>query len=199
MSREFELKYTATAAQLTQIQAAFPGPYQVTTMETTYYDTPDHRLAARKWTLRQRMENGVPIYTLKTPAQNAGRNEWETGSNGGIDTAIPVLCKLSGLWELSTLTQDGVCTVCGARFLRRSCQIDLGCATLELSLDQGILSGGSRTHPLTEVEAEHKQGDETITRHWAEHLAARFGLVVEPESKFCRALALAKECEYGTI
>ena len=78
MATEFELKYAATTAQLSKIRAAVPGEYTAISMETTYYDTPDHALSARKWTLRRRLENGTSVCTLKTPAGGLGRNEWET-------------------------------------------------------------------------------------------------------------------------
>ena len=77
MATEFELKYAATAANLEAIRAAVPGQYETISMETTYYDTPGHDLSARKWTLRRRLENGVSVCTLKTPASGSSRNEWE--------------------------------------------------------------------------------------------------------------------------
>ena len=93
MATEFELKYAATSTQLSKIRAAVPGEYTAITMETTYYDTPGRDLSARKWTLRRRLENGVSVCTLKTPAGALGRNEWEVEQDS-IQTAIPELCKL---------------------------------------------------------------------------------------------------------
>ena len=64
MNVEFELKYRATEAQLAAIGAAY-GPFREITMETTYFDTPDRVFSQRKWTLRQRLENGVSVCALK--------------------------------------------------------------------------------------------------------------------------------------
>ena len=191
MATEFELKYTATAAQLEAIRAAVPGEYEEISMETTYYDTPGHDLAARKWTLRRRLENGISVCTLKTPAGGLGRHEWELVC-GSIETAIPELCKLSRLSDLAELTAGGVIPVCGARFTRLACRIVLDGAEGELALDNGILFGGGRETPLAEVEAELKSGSEAVLVRWAEELARRFGLAPEPKSKFRRALDLAK-------
>lgn len=191
MSTEFELKYAATAAQLKQIQAALPGNYTSIAMETTYYDTPGHTLSSRKWTLRRRLENGVSICTLKTPAGGLGRNEWEV-ERDSIEAGLPELCKLSGLAELTSLTRDGVIPVCGARFIRQACRMETEDATVELALDEGILFGGGRELPFAEMEVELKSGSKTAACRFAQILALRFGLTPEEKSKFRRALTLAQ-------
>lgn len=191
MATEFELKYAAPAAKLDDIQVAVPGTYEIISMETSYYDTPGHDLSARKWTLRRRLENGVSVCTLKTPASGFGRNEWEVEC-GSIETAVPELCKLSGLASLAELTAGGVKAVCGARFTRLACRVELEGAEAELALDEGILFGGGRELAFAEVEAELKSGDQAVLVRWAEDLARRFKLTPEPKSKFRRALDLAK-------
>ena len=77
MGVEFELKYGATRAQQAAIRQDHPAEEQIFQMETTYYDTPTGQFSARKCTLRRRLENGVSICTLKTPAGGFGRREWE--------------------------------------------------------------------------------------------------------------------------
>lgn len=191
MATEFELKFAASPAQLEAIRGAYPGPYQTISMETTYYDTRDHALSARKWTLRRRLENGTSVCTLKTPAGGLGRNEWETEC-GSIEEAIPVLCKLSGLSELAALTGGGVAEVCGARFTRLACRLEQDDTILELALDQGILFGNGREQALGEVEVELKSGSEAAACRFAEALAQGFGLKPEAKSKFRRALDLAQ-------
>ena len=191
MATEFELKYAATAANLEAIRAAVPGQYETISMETTYYDTPGYDLSARKWTLRRRLENGVSVCTLKTPASGSSRNEWEVECDS-IQTAIPELCKLSGLALLAELTAAGVKSVCGARFTRLACRVTLEGAEAELALAEGILFGGGRELAFAEVEAELKSGSETAVVAWAQDLQRRFDLKPEPKSKFRRALDLAK-------
>ncbi len=191
MGKEFELKYAASADQLQQIAKALPGEYHTIAMETTYYDTPAGDLSARKWTLRRRLENGISICTLKTPAVGFGRNEWEMECDS-IEASIKELCKLSDLPELLALTANGLVPVCGARFTRLAKTVPAGSSTLELALDQGILFGGSREQSFAELEVELKSGTEADAMLYAHTLAAQFDLKVEPNSKFRRALALAK-------
>lgn len=195
MGIEIEFKYAALPQQLAALEAAFPGPWQTLTMGTTYYDTPDGALSARRWTLRRRLENGRGICTLKCPAPR-GRGEWDTEA-ASVEAALPELCKLSGRGELAALAAGGLEAVCGARFIRRYLTLDLPQARVELALDRGSLLSGSREAPLCEVEVELKSGESAAAEAFAADLAARFGLTPEPGSKFRRALALREEHDHG--
>lgn len=190
MGVELELKYKADEAALQSINAAFPEPGVILQMETVYYDTPDGALSARHYTLRKRLENGVSVCTLKTPAKQ-GRNEWETECDN-IQDAVPVLCKLGGPEELSSLTQAGLAPVCGAKFTRIAKTVQLPDAVVELALDRGVLTGGDKALPFYEVEAELKSGSEAALMVFAQALARRFSLKPEPKSKFRRSLDLSK-------
>lgn len=190
MGVELELKYKADETALQSINAAFPEPGVTLQMETVYYDTPDGALSAKHYTLRKRLENGVSVCTLKTPAKQ-GRNEWETECDN-IQDAVPVLCKLGGPEELSSLTQAGLVPVCGAKFTRIAKTVQLPDAVVELALDQGVLTGGDKALPFYEVEAELKSGSEAALMVFAQSLAQRFSLKPEPKSKFRRSLDLAK-------
>lgn len=190
MGREFELKFAADEAVQAAIAARFDG-FETITMQTTYYDTPDGRLSARHVTLRRRIENGRSVCALKTPSGSLCRGEWEIECDR-IEDAVPILCKLSD-WELlPILERSGVIPICGARFTRRACTLSLGECTVEIALDQGILTGGHRELPLCEVEVELKSGSETAAMDFANELAQTYGLTQEYKSKFRRALALAK-------
>ena len=193
MGREFELKYSAGSEQQTAIRALFPDLIPIE-METTYYDTPNGDLSARRWTLRRRFENNRSVCTLKTPAPGGARGEWEL-EMADIRDAIPELCKLGAPKELVTLTQGGVIQVCGARFTRLAGAISAEGCTLELALDSGVLMGGGKTAPLCEVEVELKSGDDTAAVTYAQGLAQRFGLVPQPKSKYRRALELTRTKE----
>ena len=190
MGREFELKYAATAAQQDAIAARF-GDFETITMETVYYDTPEGKLSARHITLRRRLENGVSICTVKTPASGGGRGEWEIACENIAD-AIPALCKLGAPEALLALTAGGVTEICGARFTRRAVLAAAEGCTVELALDRGVLLGGGKELALCEVEAELKSGSEAAAVLFGEALAKKYGLLPETRSKFRRALALAK-------
>ncbi len=190
MGKEFELKYVANADAFSAIGRNW-SDYTVIAMETTYYDTPDGALSARHITLRRRMENGVSICTVKTPAGDNRRGEWELEETD-IETAIPMLCKLGAPEELLSLTRSGIIATCGARFTRRAKLIDLPECCVEIALDEGVLLGGGKELPLREVEVELKDGSEAVAEAYAKALATMYGLLPEEKSKFARARKLAK-------
>lgn len=190
MGREFELKYRATEAQFAALQADFPG-LRPTQMETTYYDTFDGKMSNYRWTFRRRMENEKSICTLKTPAQDGGRQEWEVEEES-IIMAVPKLVKAGAPWLLAEFTVSGVVPVCGAKFTRLAGLVEFGSAQLELALDKGILTGGGREMPLLEVEVELKNGEDASAIAFARNLAEKYGLIPENKSKYRRALGLAK-------
>jgi len=191
MSIEFELKYRADSRKLTAMDQAFSQPAQRLTMETDYYDTPAGDLAAKKITLRRRLENGIPVCTLKTPALQGARGEYECRCDS-IAQAFPELCKLADLPALLPLAEKGFVCTCGARFTRIARVLHLGDCTVELALDQGILTGGDRQLPLYEVEVELKTGSREAACRFAAALAGDYGLIPESRSKFQRARMLAK-------
>nr|MBQ8244601.1 CYTH domain-containing protein [Oscillospiraceae bacterium] len=189
MGREFELKYRADASQLAAIREAF-GAFRSISMETTYYDTPDHALGDLHWTLRRRMENGRSVCTVKTPEKNGARGEWEAECDS-IEDAVPLLCRLGAPEILPRIIEYGLVPACGARFTRLAKEIPLDGCRVELALDQGALMGGKRELAFAEVEVELKSGSEQAAAAFAKALAVRFGLVPEPKSKVQRALELA--------
>lgn len=189
MAIELEVKFAATEQILQQLRSRFCHQSRQIAMRTTYYDTPDGDLSARWFTLRQRQENGESVCTLKIPAQE-GRNEFEVLC-GDIFSALPELCKLSGL-ELPQIAEKGLVPVCAAQFTRIAQDIPFGESLLELALDQGQLMGGGKSVPLCEVEVELKQGEPAALAAFAALLQSSYPLKPEKKSKFRRALSLAK-------
>lgn len=190
MGQEFELKFAATQAQQEAIFATY-GPWETIEMETTYFDTPNHALSVRHITLRRRMENGISVCTVKTPMPDGARGEWECECDD-ILSALDTLCKLGAPAFIAALAREGLYAVCGARFTRRACTLQLEGATAELALDRGILIGGGREVPLCEAEVELKEGSRATVTELAAVLAAKHGLAPEGRSKFRRAMALAE-------
>lgn len=190
MGTEYELKFNTTAETLAAVRQALGGQWTCYEMRTTYYDTQDKALSSRKWTLRRRLENGVSICTLKTPAA-LGRQEYEVACET-IEDGIKELCKLCAPNELMSLTAGGVVPVCGAAFTRYARRMDLPDGAVEVALDSGELFGGEKSQPLCELEVELKAGEPAVAQHFALELAAQFPLLPENKSKFKRALALAR-------
>ena len=189
MGREFELKYSCSAEDFEALKAAYEG-FATIEMETTYYDTFDGKLNNRHWTLRRRYENGKSVCTLKTPAADGSRCEWEVEAPG-IISAIPQLCRMGAPMELMAFTVSGVREVCGAKFTRLALQLDVPGAKVELALDKGKLFGGLRENDLQEVEVELKDGADTAALAFAKLLAEKYHLMPENRSKYKRALGLA--------
>ena len=196
MGREFELKYAATAEDLAFLREKYPHLRPIA-METIYYDDHEGVLSRMHWTLRRRMENGVSVCALKTPARNESsvvggknRGEWEARCDDILE-AIPLLCEAGAPLQLLLLTVQGVKEVCGARFTRLAGPIEVEGAMLELALDEGVFLSGGKEAYFTEVEVELKSGSEEAAEAFGAALAAELGLKVELRSKIGRARALA--------
>lgn len=191
MGRELELKFAASSETLDAMEEKY-APLTPITMHTRYFDTPHQAFRGRRWTLRLRLENGRPICTLKTRLPDGSRGEYETES-GDIVSAIPVLLEQGAPAELEELAREGLEEVCGARFTRLARIIDVPGGQVELALDRGEFTGGGRTLPFTEAEAELKAGPDEVLARFGRALAAEFSLREEPRSKIQRAMALAEK------
>lgn len=192
MGQELEYKYRlpgqAEYQRLCQaLQARFPGGWERVTMESDYYDTSSHLLAQRRWTLRIRNENGASVLCLKIPGGGLARQEWEV-REGVLPGGLVALVRRGAPEAILTLT--GLRPVCGARFVRLRRMVPLPEATVELSLDRGVLLGSAKELPFWELEAELKSGSSQALDQWCQTLAADFSLAPEPASKFARAYAL---------
>ncbi len=179
MGRELEYKYRATQEAQEKIAGDF-GPFRKIQMRTTYYDTPDHSLSARHFTLRLRQENEKSVCTLKMPLPDGSRAEYECEA--------PTI--EAGLSQLPQVVQGPVEPVCGAAFTRLAALVATADGTAELALDRGILLGGEKEIPLCEVELEYKSGSEAAAHALALEIAQKYGLEPEKHSKFARAMAL---------
>lgn len=187
MGRELELKFAATPAILETICSDGENWTKIS-MATTYFDTVDGALAAKKCTLRQRMEDEISVCTMKTPADGFGRGEWSLEASWNEETTR-ALFAAAGEDEIPF---EKLHPVCGAKFTRLAKTVEFSNYTVEIALDQGILSGGGREIPLCEMEVEYKSGDENAAMAWAQNLARQYGLRQERFSKFYRASRLAK-------
>ncbi len=189
MGREFELKFRADSGIISDIRKKY-GTFTPISMETTYYDTFDLKLAFHHWTLRRRMENDVSVCTFKRPHDNGGRGEWEVEADS-IMEGVMQLCRAGADWELMRCASGGLVEVCGSRFSRLAKTLEIPGATVELALDEGVLLGRGKELPFAEVEVELKEGTDEAAVAFANKLAEEFGLTEEPRSKFVRAMALA--------
>lgn len=192
MGKELELKYALTEEAYAALEAQFDLKNgERLEMRSTYYDTPDRTLAARKWTLRHRMEGEESVICMKTAPVDDIRGEWELPGEDPA-AAIPALIALGAPAELEALAAQGLIPVCGARFLRKLRRLQLEDGVCELALDQGELRGGTRQQAFRELELELKEGEAAGLRQLGEDLAKELGLRPEPKPKSVRAMALAE-------
>ena len=175
MGVEFELKFLAEESVFEELKKE-SDCWVTYDMATTYYDTPDGQCSQRYWTLRRRFENGLSVCTLKTPAGDQGRNEFETECDD-IQTALPILCANGAPAELLDMTAGGIVEVCGAKFRRLAGRVDVNGTEVELALDKGVLTGGGKELPFVEVEVELKSGDPDTAVAYAKALAHQFHLL----------------------
>ena len=165
MGKEIEIKLAAPDAAALEavgtdarVEAARTGAWQEIRMVTEYLDTPDRAIAARKWTLRRRTENGEAVYTIKTPGDGYARGEWESRKES-LHEAVRELVRLGAPGELAELADRGVSRTCGVEFLRRTAELTLDGARCALCLDDGMLLGAARRRPFCEVELELVSGE----------------------------------------
>lgn len=190
MGKEFELKFAAASGEILDgIRLLLGGCAETIHMATTYYDTKEAALSARKWTLRLRQENDDFVVTFKTAGDGSTRGEWEYHADR-VEFAAESLIDLGAPEELAEILANGVQPVCGAKFTRRAIAVEVDGAILEVALDEGKLFREDRELPICEVEVELKQGSEKAAVDFAKGLAVQFGLREEPKSKFVRAVTL---------
>lgn len=188
MGREMEWKYRCPDECFTAIGETFSG-WKTIAMETAYLDTQSGALGQRKWMLRRRLENGIPVITMKIPLSDGSRGEWETTDS--LPKAIHTLWELGAPSELVSLTEEGLVETCGARFTRLAATVTLPQCTVELALDRGCFFAGDREEPFSELEIELKGGREAEAAAFAQNLARQYRLEPEHKSKAQRARALA--------
>lgn len=192
MATELEIKYAVNDLQLLDCILCDPlvltrmdqPQYRNIQMETTYYDTEDGALSARKCTYRLRKENGVSVITLKTPGEGYARGEW-AWEGEYLDEAPEKLAGLGAPEELVQLLREAEpVIVCGAKFTRITALLHLDGADCEICGDIGSLIGGGRQEPLCELELELKSGSEAVMLDYAHALAEKYRLSEERKSKF---------------
>lgn len=165
-------------------------------MRTVYYADEAGMIRKNKWTLRLRRENGVGVVTFKSRLRGLSRIELETEAED-LASGAAALASRSQLPEEARemLRRGAFRPLCGASFTRLARLCRWGGAVIELSLDEGELTGGHRTAPLLELELELVSGEEGDLLRAAKALSERYGLTRLRLSKQQRAMALCEEEE----
>jgi inorganic triphosphatase YgiF len=199
---EIEAKYRVGPADLALVAALRaldsytlePAPAPEL-QENIYYDTADGRLAAARHGLRVRRVGERALITLKGPAAvDAG------GLHRRAEHEFPGADPRPQSWPPGAARELALALTAGAALVpiasvRTERQILYaardGLVVAEFALDRGVLRGGEREQPFTELEIELlSAGEPADIAALARALSAHIALVPESQSKLQRAMAL---------
>lgn len=195
MGRELELKLEIEPTQAERLRSLpiIDGSPQVKRLTSIYFDTPKGRLRRSGWVLRVRRHGDAWLQTVKKAAHGAGlfdREEWEAEVNGPDPelraleaTPLKQLIKPSQFRHLGPVFRTDV--------ERTTWTLRVDGAAMELSFDQGDVSAGPLSAPISEVELELKDGDVGKLFSTAKRIARRIPIRLAVQSKSERGRRLA--------
>ena len=200
MGKELEYKLAVTDEEMlsnilsdAHIAALSTGTFQQTRMKTTYFDTPDRRFSAQRFTLRRRYENDESVVCLKTPLKEShARGEWQIHAERIDDSTIARLLEQGAPTELFALYAGrSIIPVCGAEFLRKHVVLQFPDGSrAELAGDHGTLHGENEVLHFIELELELLEGDKDEMLALVSYLCSKYSLQEQPLSKYARARQL---------
>ena len=185
--REVELKFLCTPADLGAVLAAAPaGDDESRELISVYFDTADLTLQKAGVTLRVRESKGRRIQTLKR-GEGLSREEHEAPISGDRPDRE--------LGPLKTYLPDdeALHPAFNVRVTRRQRTLRYQDAEIELALDQGEVTGGSRRSPICEVELELKSGPPAALFTLARELSRSAALYISFDGKAARGQALVAD------
>src|SRR3954451_4218191 len=163
MAVETELKFRVPAQKLRslaegKVLGGEIGAREETSLVSTYFDTPRHKLRRHGLSLRVRHNGDKHIQTIKSaPGAQFGRGEWETEVEGDV----PDLSKVKGTpLELfvSKNPRRSLKPIFETSIRRITLPIRMKASEIELVVDRGKLIAGPRATPIEELELELKKG-----------------------------------------
>ncbi len=182
-----------------RIQSYLRAPFRPIQMDSVYYDTADGEAVRRHWAMRLRMEDGVPVATMKTAGTRSedgslfSRNEWQTEAPS-FEEAIPALIRLGAPPELrEVVDRSPLEERCRVTFTRNSTVLSLPDGVrVDLCVDQGEILAGGKREAIFELELELLFGPIEPVMELAAYLIETYGLQKEYVSKYERALRLIR-------
>ncbi|UXN60187.1 CYTH and CHAD domain-containing protein [Phyllobacterium zundukense] len=195
---EIELKLRAPPGSLDRIRTS-PVLQQdcrnkgmIRRLETTYYDTADHKLFGAGISLRVRRSGKVLVQTIKRMSVDdpLTRQEWEAP----VKTLAPDLgalpvSEIDGIFD--RIAVDQLVPIFVTRVRRHRVTVDVSEGQIEVAFDDGVIEAGSQRKPLCEVELELKQGRAAALYQLGLGLMDISPLCLETQSKSARGYALA--------
>ncbi|OSJ15484.1 inorganic triphosphatase [Bradyrhizobium canariense] len=163
-------------------------------LKSVYYDTPERTLRRHGLSLRVRQSGARFVQTVKTDAVDdpLRRGEWEMRVPSlapDLGLAMPFVPeKLRGNLEAQPLE-----SVFTADVHRHARPIELPSGTVEIAFDQGELTAGDRSLPVSEIELELKSGSASAVYEIALRLAEHGDVKPSIRSKSARGFDLAAD------
>jgi inorganic triphosphatase YgiF len=162
-----------------------------------YFDTADCALHAHGLALRVRKDGDVWTQTLKREGADGAleRGEWEVRVPGpvpdlaaeraveGLPASVDKLLRKIGKGEA---LQEKF----SVQVTRRTWQLQVAGSDVEMALDEGTVTCGASTLPLSEIEFELKAGDKAALYALAAELAGQVPVLPGDGSKSARGYAL---------
>ncbi|WP_407118676.1 CHAD domain-containing protein [Bradyrhizobium sp. LMG 9283] len=163
-------------------------------LKSVYYDTPERALRRAGLSLRVRQSGTRFVQTVKTDAADdpLRRGEWEASvASLAPDPALALPFipeKLHG--HLGAQPLEAVFT---ADIHRHTRIVDLPSGTVEIAFDQGELTAGGKSLPVSEIELELKSGSASTIYEIALRLAEHGKMKPSIRSKSARGFDLAAD------
>ncbi|WP_027547061.1 CYTH and CHAD domain-containing protein [Bradyrhizobium sp. WSM2254] len=161
-------------------------------LKSVYYDTAERALRRSGLSLRVRRSGARFVQTVKTDTADdpLRRGEWEASVPSlapDVALAMPFIPeKLRS--HLETQPLEAVFT---ADVHRHARIVDLPSGTVEIAFDQGVLTAGDRSIPVSEIELELKSGSASTIYEVALRLAEQGAVKPSIRAKSARGFELA--------
>ena len=199
--REIELKLLLDeggAAKLRAHPALQAMPAKTARQVSTYYDTRDSAIRAAGFSLRVRRAKGRFVQTVKQQGhESAGlfdRPEWEEQ----IESAEPDLDRAAATplgTRLTKKTRKSLKPLIRSDMERTTWLVTQDGAGIEVTLDEGIVTGGKASERIAELELELKSGTPEALFRFAQSLVEsaplRLGVLTKAERGYALADGMA--------
>ena len=202
-AREVELKFdidpdhVSKLAKLSYFSEAAEPKRQI----SIYFDTPKEKLRRNGWVLRVRQRDGKFIQTAKRSIEAAGlfdREEWEFEVDGpDPDRRAIAKTPLGAIVKARQFHQ--LAPVCRCDIDRSRRVISVGNATVEISLDEGLVEAREACEPVHEIELELKSGEPTALFGLARKIVGRVPVKIGVSAKSERGFALSEGKRPGPV
>lgn len=196
MSQEIELKLSLPPGALPALRrhALFTGGAKqgnATTLDNTYFDTPELALKARKVAVRTRRQGRQLLQTVKCATESVGgltaRPEWEQAFAGKFDFSAIDAPKVQ---KLLLRHEAELVAVFSTRFRRETRLYESDGARILMMIDSGEVIAGDRREPICELELELVEGSALDLLELARRLADDLPLWPNDASKAERGFRL---------